>query len=109
MKWTSVKKDSEFALPGIQIEIERVDGGIKAVTFSIDGKPVAAVQKYGWDTMTIAVPTPPKMVTKYRLTGEVKGFKIIELFEHKYEAESKSEGLDSSNIEEVEVPDDEAA
>ena len=69
MKLIKVKKDSDFALPGIDIEITRVDGYVSAVSFSKDGKLLAIIGKENYSEIAITIPAPPKMKTIYRLNG----------------------------------------
>ena len=109
MKLTKVGKDIDFVLPGIDIEITRVDESIRVVEFSKDGKLLARISKEDYYEMQITVPAPPKMVTKYRLTGTITFLKLPFLvdFDSREEAEETLHQAKDNNgdgqIEEIQV------
>ena len=107
MNMDNVKKDSDIKLPaGLTSEVERHDGNARRVTIRDSSGAVVLVVAgdYG---VSILVPSPPKMVKKFRLAGTLKGLKYEENFDDKYSAEVRATELESfdekGTITEVEV------
>jgi hypothetical protein len=71
MNWTTAKKDSDLVLPGVEIQTERRDGYIAAVTLTAGGKALRfANTGYSIDAY---VPAPPKSVKMHRVAGKLDG------------------------------------
>lgn len=92
MNLVSAKKNSDIQLPGLCVDIERIDGSIKTITLSCGDKVV--VIRGDWSGMSVAVPAPPKLVKRWRLTGALKGLTVDESFETMSAATERMEELE---------------
>jgi hypothetical protein len=116
MKFVSVKQDKQLVLDGVTFEVTWHDGSISHV-LATDAKGNAvrfSVESYNFK---VSVPAPPKMVTRFQLTGKVLGMGIDRLFESKYEADEAMSDLmrklrddegSSLSVAEVEVAEEAA-
>lgn len=110
MNLKSIKKDSDAKLSGITIDIDRVDGSVRRVSLRDDKGGLVVIQgDYG---VSVSVPEPPKMVKQWRIEGALKGLKFCELFEAKWDAETRLRELGAVDEEgnelqpvEVEIPE----
>lgn len=103
MKYKSVKSAKEIKLSGeITIVVDTRDGSARAITLTDgSGNVLRAEGDYG---LQVLIKEPPKMGTKFRLSGKVDDLTIEpQLFDDKHEAE-RARGINESlTIEEVEV------
>lgn len=104
MELNKAKSAADVKLEGLLVEFERHDGNLKAVLLTdASGRRVKiAVDSYY--SMDVLIPSPPKKVTKFRLTGEVLGMKLEELYETKPPAQRRRIEL----AEALSIDDDEA-
>lgn len=94
MKFKSVKKASELKLDGVDFQIELLDKQLNSVTLTDKSGNVVKFSKHGYSDFAAFVPQPPEMVKKFELryTLALIGDKT-ELFDEKYEAESRGREL----------------
>lgn len=94
-KWKTVaKKDAEsLKLNGCTIETEWNDSTLVAVVFRSGDEAIKLTRDGYCSGMTALVIAPPTLVDRYRVTGEVAGLKVNELFQDKYTAESRASTL----------------
>jgi hypothetical protein len=84
MNWTKVKNPADVQLPGLDVQIERVDGNVHAITFSAGGKSVRCA--YSGYSIDLQVPSPPKLETKFRVVGTVGDLDVNKVFDDETEA-----------------------
>ena len=110
-------KDSDIQLHGIDVKVERGEGGIRRITFSDGpaGNEIVVDSASDYVSIEVSVPAPPKLVKKYRLHGLVLGLPVDKIYDDKYEAERKEQDFRDNtsapaevnlSIEEVEVPEE---
>lgn len=86
MNMATVKKDSEIKLDGVTVEVTRKDGGAVAVTVRDCVGGVLLVQLGQYGGLDVMVPAPPEKVTRWEVTGKIKGIAFRELFKEEYKA-----------------------
>lgn len=106
MNYESVKKPSDLKLEGITIDVEMRDGAPYAVTLTdAKGGHVKIVRNDY--SMSILVPAKAKRVKRWAVRGEVRGLKVDENFEEKYQAQQRCDDLndigEGFKPEEIEV------
>lgn len=89
MELRTIKTASEAKLKGITVEIERRDGQFTAVTLRDEEGNLLRVAKTDYSSIGVYVPAEPKLVTKYRVQGEIAGVKVDEIVEGKYAGEDR--------------------
>lgn len=114
--WKQVNNASEIELDGINVFVERNEGkAITSITFMDKlGHSVRIDPDY--NSMKVRVPAPPRLVTKYHLSGEVNKLTVSEFFDYVHEAEARKDELlrgfgnsdesESLVINKVEVPEE---
>src|SRR5215203_4277642 len=108
MNFISAKKSSDIKLPGgLVADVEQVDGCTRGVSIRTPEGAVLLVARGDW-SISVTVPAPPKMIKKFRLTGELRGVKYEEMFDDKYAAETRGRALSddgelAGEIAEIEV------
>jgi hypothetical protein len=108
MKFIEAKSEKDFALPGVEIEFDKIVNQLHRVSFRVNGKLIGVIEKHNWNDIHVVIPEPPKMVKKYRVTGKTGSFDVSKDFDDKKDAEREAEGLNEGyTITEVEVPAEE--
>jgi hypothetical protein len=106
MRRSTVKTAFDIKLKGIKIELHKLDKEIKGVTLTDEDGNDVSVYLSNF-SMVIDVKAPPHFVEKYQLSGDIKGVKVMELFDTEYEAKSRmidfSGMSDSLTVEKVQV------
>lgn len=115
MNWEATKESMmQLGDSGVGVEVERTDGQPQCVYVHMQGKPLLRVALTGYGSIGVSVPAKPKTVKRHQLSGTVRGLKVLEHFEDKYEANERLEELGNAQgsddpdlkIVEVDVPED---
>lgn len=97
MNWKTLNYGDKFPeIPGVEFEQEYKDKALISLTIKINGS-IIKCSKSGWgDTLAVAIPAPPEMVEKFKLTGKIgqSGSEIP--FEQIYEKEYTAIDVQSS-------------
>lgn len=113
MKLKSTKKAADIALEGIKVELDVVDGSVKAVVLTDAKGSFVRIAHRDYSSMCVEVPAPPEIEKKFKLSGSVLGLPVEKMFDQKYEAEEERNRLESDvrgednvalKIEQVDVP-----
>ena len=107
MRWTSIKEGEKIVLVGVEIEATWEDGSLKVIDLKNSEGDMLRISKSKY-SMSVAKPTPPKMVKRYVLKGTVAGTPIQErLFKTRGEATNAAHEIDCADwvweIEEREI------
>jgi hypothetical protein len=109
VKFKSVKKSAEVALAGIKVDIDFVDGSIKAVNLTDANGAFVRITERGYN-LYVEIPAPPETEKKYQLKGSVLGLPVDKLFDDEFSANQEKNRLSSEThdsdlkVEAVQVP-----
>lgn len=93
MNWETIKKSADASiLDGITVEIDKTDISTNAVTLT-DGKGNKIRVRLSSYDLHVEVPAKVKVEKKFKVEGEIKGVKVDEIFDHKYEADARVSDL----------------
>lgn len=112
-RYKTVKKDSEINIPGVRVEVDRQDGGVRAITiFDCGyGTLLRVASQSGYTNLDLMIPEPPKMVEKFHVTGTVLGLAFEEDYDTEYQAKDRIADVISHDgtavFSKVEVPEEE--
>ncbi len=110
MNTKTAKKESDVVLAGVTVEFTRVDDAIKGVILRDGVGSYVEFRSGDWGGFVVLVPSPPPMVDRWQIKGELRGLAFCETFEHEHEALSRLivlfDGGDEHGIkpEKVSVP-----
>lgn len=88
-----LKKVNTVKLTGYLVEIESVGDSIKSISFKSESEFVKITPNYYGGALDILIPEPPKMITKYRVAGDLIGLKIDEIFDSYSDADKRCSAL----------------
>ena len=114
MKYDRITKDSDIDLPGVEVEVDRIDNGIRAVTLRAGDKLVRFVEKSSYETLEVLVPARPKLKDAYLLTGTILGIPVSEAYEYDFEANSRKNKLEYADsnakleVVKFQIPEDQS-
>lgn len=97
MKLKTVNKISEihFLQDGITLDGAEDESGIRRLILTTAAGDYLEIEKRSSysECVSVSIPAPPNMVTKWMLIGEVLGLSVSESFDHEYEAHDRKNEL----------------
>lgn len=95
MKYQTVKSIPRDYLEGCKIDKDEMDGSITMLTITDrNGKVLrCGITSYSFH---ISIPAPPKMATKFRLSGTVVGIQVTHDFDDRHQADAALQKYEDS-------------
>jgi hypothetical protein len=107
MELVTIKDTNNLILKGVNISFEKQDGNVTGVRIEGADGDFVLIRKTSTynDNLSVLKKAPPKMVTKYLLSGDFHGVKIHQLYDDEWDAKSALANFAASDlsIKEVEV------
>ena len=108
MRFKTVKKSSEITLEGVKVELDFVDGALKAAHFTDPKGNTLRITERGYN-LYAEIPAPPETEKKYKLHGHVLDVPVEKIFDDEFEANQEKRRLEDEaarselKVEKVEV------